>query len=308
MIVIGSINKNSIDNTLPRNKLNSFNLILDNKIIHLEKFKDIGKYGINAIATLNKNEFFYATYDSVFIYNIKKKTSEKLNIPKLGDIHEIDIYNNHLWISNTDYNELVSINLNNNNIKRINLEEIIVRKFDQKFHVNQIFQNKNNQICCLVHHVDGNQTKRILSGKILKNQGNGGIINIETSKFYNLNLKSPHTVTHHKLSKTYFIFDSGNFDLVQFDYDWKKISKLNINGFGRGACLSKNNPNILYACVSKARNRYLKFFDIEKQNENMVLTIDLNNFKIINSLTVPNVEQLSNIYESDFNYLELLNE
>ena len=90
-----------------------------------------------------------------------------------------------------------------------------------KFHCNQIFQGYDDQIYALVHHANGKQLLQKVAKKILKLQGDGGIINLTTGQSFNLKLSAPHNVR--KISEDYWIFSSGDSKIKLF-FSIKKLS------------------------------------------------------------------------------------
>ena len=143
--------------------------------------------------------------------------------------------------------------------------------------------NFKNEKCALIHHVSGWQYYRILFEALVKQQGDGGVLNLDTQEVFPLKLQSPHSVR--LINGNYWIQDSGDRSVKIFDQKWKLLSTIELGGFGRG--------------ISATRKRYLKVIPTGKYLHNRVVAVDLEKRKTSGEVVIPNIEQVDNVYILD---------
>jgi hypothetical protein len=265
LIVFGAPNANINDRFLSRDEVITVQYLnSEMEFKSIPYFSSIGKFGISSICWEEGNPLviFYTT--GVELYRLELRTGEckMLPISYLRDVHEIVVYDDIVWLSNTYYDELVGFSLSENKeVRRIklngcqnNIEEIINRQeiileenHKSKFHTNQVFKAYDDELYALVHHVDGKQLIRRVAQKLLKNQGNGGVLNLANGKTQRLKLKAPHTVR--LIKGNYWIFDSGHAQLNVYNKDWELIKEISMAGWGRGG-LFYINENLFFAGFS----------------------------------------------------------
>ncbi len=307
LLLLGSQNANELDRKLERDEIKPVQYLANKGFKPIDYFNRVGSLGISSMAfNSDFSEIWWATTSRVFNLDLKNNTVNQLHIERLKGIHEMFFEQNSLWISNTFYDEVIEFcTLKNQVIKRIELNsgfihrpEILINKNTRnegvrqnKFHCNQVFRSYKGELMALVHHVNGEQIVKKIAQKLIKSQGNGGVINLENHSTKKLALKAPHTVR--LVKNQYFVFNSGHGTLMIFDLDWQLNQEINIGGWGRGASYCHNN-GWYYCGISALRKRYMSKSD-QAAETNMVVALN-DQFKITEKIKVPAIEQINNLY------------
>ena len=308
IMVIGSLNANPSDREISREDIRSVQLIHPNReISEVSFFHSWGELGMSSMAVHpdDKMKLYFATSSQVFLFNLHANEQTDLQIPNLTDVHEISMVGDELWISNTKHDEIVAYHIRENRVsRRIDLSDFASSTPEEgeggegvevvdKFHCNLIFQGYDGHLYILVHHTSGRQLIKRIAQKFIKSQGNGGVVNIDTKKRYPLNFKAPHSVR--RINGEYWVFDSGHFELKVFDQQWKLKKSINTKGFGRGGEYQPET-GLYYAGVSATRKRYLGLFPGGDSVPNMVQVVKAADYKIEETIMIPNIEQINNVY------------
>lgn len=300
LLVVGSQNLDPADWTMPSEQIRSMQLIDARLQISAIPFFEDWR-GISSVAQHPRDPFilFIANSSEIFEFNLRKKRYELLHIPGIDDVHEISFLDDGLWISNTADDEAVLFDPETHSVaQRIDLRTITPESGESEeiadtFHVNQVFRNFDGDLCALVHHHSGHQEVTLLAEKIVKRQGDGGIVNITNCTAVNLGLKAPHSVR--LVDHNYWVFDSGRCEVKVFTSEWKAITTIPTRGFGRGADYSPRD-NTFYAGISATRRRYLGLIPRGPSVPNMVQVFDTKSFVDLGAISIPNIEQVNNIY------------
>lgn len=308
ILVIGSLNANPADREISRDNIRSMQLIDDqNAITPISFFNTWGELGMSSLCWHPEDPYtlYIASSSEVFRFRLKDNAYDKLEIPNLTDIHEISMIGDHIWISNTKHDEIVSYDVRAGKIgQRINLSDFKSNAPEDgegdegvevvdKFHCNLIFEGYDKDLYILVHHTSGRQLMKRIAQKFIKSQGNGGVVDITAKKRYPLNFKAPHSVR--KINNQYWVFDSGHFELKIFDKSWNFLRTMDTKGFGRGGDLDTDR-NVYYGGVSETRKRYLGLFPGGEAVPNMVQVFSVPDYKLIGSIKIPSIEQINNVY------------
>ncbi|NVJ47611.1 MAG: DUF4915 domain-containing protein [Cytophagia bacterium] len=320
ILILGSVNANPDDRKLKRTDISSIQFMDDKlQVHHTNLLSSWGEFGISSLVFLpgsNRN-FFITTGRSIFYIDTENQSFEQLKIERLRGIHEMNIIDQKLWISNTFYDEVLEYDYINK--KTLNRHQLIPRQkieptearlerdgFERinKFHCNQIFESFDKEIALLVHHTNGVQPVKVLAQKLIKSQGNGGIIYLRSNETIKLKLKAPHSIR--LIKDQYWVFNSGHGELTIFNKDWSPSGTIKVNGWGRGADFI-TDTNILFAGLSAPRSRYFKFLD-DAEKKNRILAIDAGKRKIRKEWVLSKLEQVNNLYLLDRELIELLNE
>ena len=310
LLIVGSLNANHDDRSLSRAETKTVQALDDKgEIQPIIFFDNWGELGVSSIVW-DKNSptiWYLTTGVDLFQIDIATKQIEQIDIPKLRGVHEISLIGGVLWISNTYFDEIISYDLQKKQvIQRLKLkisdhipEHVSEENVDRddttrinKFHCNQLFETYDGDVFALVHHVTGEQLMKRVAQKLIKSQGNGGVLNIVTGENKRLKLKAPHSVR--KVNDQYWIFDSGHAQLNIYDRSWKLIKEVKMAGWGRGGDYSALSE-VYYAGVSAKRKRYLSKVDSDILNQNMLQAFNLHGEEVY-KIPVPNIEQINNLY------------
>ncbi len=306
LLILGSQNSKVEDQDLTRDQIRPVQILRRTGELEEVSFFNLwGKVGVSSIAWHHSNDAELFVSDNENIFRVNSETGEYLvlEIPQLGDIHDIHIYDGILTIANTEYDEVVFYDLQADKVTdRLSLtsfrEELDKTQFAEgqvkdRFHCNQAFLDYNGNLCALIHNITGWQYYRIVLEMLVRRQGDGGVINLETGEIKHLKLQSPHTVR--LINNEYWIQDSSDKSTKIYDKNWKLIDSIETNGFGRGMDFSVDN-NIGYVGVSATRKRYLRVIPTNEKLSNRVMTVDLESKTGLGTYPIPNIEQMDNVY------------
>ena len=242
VLVIGSLNANPDDRDLDRDSIVTVQMLDSDGVLHpVPFFNQWGDLGVSSIAWRDSNPMLWYCTTGIGLHILDLESGElrEIDIPKTRGIHEIAFVGDVLWISNTYYDEIIAfdpateqvlerMHLSPYRTEPENVEEASVDATDvqrvNKFHCNQVFETYEGELYALVHHVTGEQLIRRIAQKLLKSQGNGGVLNIRTGERHRLSLKAPHSVR--KINNQYWIFDSGHMQINVYDRSWKLIHEI----------------------------------------------------------------------------------
>jgi len=306
LLILGSQNSNPADQKLTRDEIRPVQILYRNGLTEpVNFFNDWGKMGVSSIARKkhDSNHLIVSINDELRNLNHKTGEYKKLDIPCIHDLHDIHFIEDSLWISNTEYDEAIEYDTKQDRVlRRISLKKFRTQgeidkndaeKVKDRFHCNQVFRDHDGNLSVLIHHVSGWQYYRILLEKLVKNQGDGGVINLDKEKVIPLKLQSPHSLR--KIDGHYWIQDSGDFSTKIYNKNWELISEIENGGFGRGVDFSEK-ANCVYIGISATRKRYLKVIPTGEYHINKILMIDLNTHQKRDEIPIHHIEQLDNIY------------
>ncbi len=311
ILVLGSLNAKIEDRYHSRSEINPVQIFNDGKITKPSFFDNWGEVGVSSIVyQLHEGIALYLTTgpDLIELRLDENIITTPLEVDNLKDVHEITLIDNLLWLANTGYDEVVALDIKSRKVlHRIQLERFKLKTtlIDKpvsndetesqeidRFHCNQVFKGIDGKLYALVHHTTGKQLLTRIAKRLIKKQGDGGVIDLKTGKGIQLWLKAPHTVRI--VNGEYWIFDSGNEAINVYSSDWRLKNKISTNGWGRGADLSKDG-SLFYAGISEKRARYRESNDLP--NGNMVQVFKTKDGACIGQINVSDgIEQINNIY------------
>jgi hypothetical protein len=131
-----------------------------------------------------------------------------------------------------------------------------------------------------------------IAKKLIKKQGDGGVVDLISGRGVQLWLKAPHTVRI--VNGAYWVFDSGNMTMNVYDRDWRLQRRIPTAGWGRGADLS-GDVRRYYAGISEKRKRYQEKGD--DSGGNMVQVFSAADGDCVGRIPiVSGIEQINNVY------------
>ncbi len=308
LLILGSQNAKEPDQKLKRSEVKPVQILTSGGDLKpVSFFNDWGKVGVSSIAWDHRypQELFVSINDGIRRLNVNTKTYETLELGEIGDLHDINFIDGLLWISNTEYDEAIAYDADSNKVVQRNSLASFRMKLDDakdgeefekvkdRFHCNQVFRDYNGDLCVLIHAINGWLLYRVLFEMLVKKQGDGGVINLDSKQIIPLKLQSPHSVR--KINGEYWIQDSSDLSTKIFDQNWEPADTIKTGGFGRGVDFSENE-NVAYIGLSATRKRYLKVIPTSEYHSNRVLIVDIKQRKKLDEITVPNIEQMDNVY------------
>ncbi len=308
LLVLGSQNSKKEDQKLTRSEVRPVQMLSrDGKLKEISFFNDWGKVGVSSIAWDERfpGELFVSVNDEIRRLDVATNKYETLELGTIGDLHDIHFLGDKLWISNTEYDEAVAYDpVKHEVVRRVSLDEYRwkldsinndeeVEKVKDRFHCNQVFRDYNGDLCVLIHSIHGWLLYRVLFEMLVKKQGEGGIINLETKEVKELKLHSPHSVR--KINGEYWIQDSSGLTTKIFDQNWNQTDTIETGGFGRGVDFSEED-NRVYIGLSATRKRYLRVIPTSEYHSNRIFITTIDERKKLDEISIPNIEQLDNVY------------
>ena len=297
LVVLGSLNANPQDRTLSRDIVVPVQYFDGNSWKPMDYFSKIGELGISSFGIHSKsNKLFFSTGQEIFILNVDSGSLGKLEVDRVKDVHEISVDGDSIWVANTGTDEALEINAITNKLEnRISLKDNSNGDSD-KFHMNQIFFNHEGSSLCLVHHVRGKQFLKQVKGRILKQQGDGGLINLMSKEITGLQLRAPHSVL--SVRDEYWVMNSGNQEINIYDHSWNLKEKLPTVGWGRGAEISFDGI-FVFVGISPIRRRYAGLIKESTTTEPVVQVFHSVSRESIMMIPISGIEQINNLYLID---------
>ena len=315
LLVLGSQNNNPADQKLTREEIRPVQILCrDGRAEPVNFFNEWGKVGVSSIAwkKYDSNPLIVSINDELRKLDYKNGEFKKLDIPGIHDLHDIHFIEDSLWISNTEYDEAIEYDTKHETaIRRISLskfrnqseiDKIDAEEVKDRFHCNQVFRDYDGDLSVLIHHVSGWQYYRILLEKLVKNQGDGGVINLDKEKVIPLKLQSPHSLR--MIDGDYWVQDSGDFSTKIYNRNWELIAEIENGGFGRGVDFSIKEKRV-YIGLSATRKRYFKVIPSGGYHLNRILVVDPESKIKMDEIPVYHIEQLDNVYILDENEVEI---
>lgn len=308
LLVLGSQNSKPEDQKIIREEVRPVQLLKENgNLLPINFFNGWGEVGVSSIAWDDRwpDELFVSINEEVRRLNTKTREFEVLELGIIGDLHDMQFLNDgFLWISNTEYDEAIAYDAEKKEVaKRIPLDEYRwqldridqdeIEKVKDRFHCNQVFEDYEGNKCVLIHSIHGWLLYRVLFEMLVKKQGEGGVINLDTGDVHQLKLQSPHSFR--KINGEYWIQDSSDLSTKIFDANWNHIDTIKTGGFGRGVDFSEDE-DLAYIGLSATRKRYLKIIPSSEYHSNRILVTIIKKRKKLEEIPIPNIEQLDNVY------------
>lgn len=312
IVILGSLNAKEEDRNLCKEDLRSVQLISRDGNCQVNFFNDFGSLGISSLAwsTDDEAKLIFTTGSNLYCLNLETQSVSELAIPDLRDIHEIVYVKSNLYIANTGYDEIICYSPEKHEvISRISLSKFraltsnnninnIEENKKDTFHCNQFFKGLEGDDYALVHNVSGKQGLRRIADKIIKMQGNGGVINLTKNEPIVLDLKGPHTARI--LNEEIWICDSGNSMIKIYNNLWKKTEEIRTRGWGRGAVFDLESDTY-FVGISALRKRYLSQIISQidgnvNLSKNYVQEISISKRVETHLHEIESIEQINNVY------------
>ena len=309
LLILGSQNVKEADQELSRDQIYPVQILhKDKRITPVHFFNNWGDVGVSSIAwhANVKNKLFISINDEIRLLDIKTKKFEILDLGQINDLHDINFIDDELWISNTEFDEAIKFDVKTKEvIERHSLhafrEQLDKRKeineiTKDRFHCNQVFRDYNGDLCVLIHSITGWQYYRQVMETLIRRQGDGGVINLDKKIIHRLKLQSPHSAR--KINGEYWIQDSTDQTTKIFNSKWELKDSFTTGGFGRGVDFSEED-NLAYIGISATRKRYLRVIPTGEKHNNRIMITDIFTKRELETITIPNIEQLDNVYILD---------
>ena len=318
LLVLGSLNAHPQDRKIGRSDVRPVQAIFHGEEASPVSFFDSwGKFGASSFAWHpERPHILYFSTDSgvdatneLLKIDLKEKRVTELPVAGLLDVHEMTVIGETLWISNTASDELVAFDLSREQVSRriklsvqgttpkitAHLTEPPSGKPEvvDRFHCNQMFEGIEGDLYALVHYAVGKQLVRRATQKLVKRQGNGGVINLNTGVVTPLGLKQPHSVR--KVDGHYWILNSGRSAVNVYSPDWGLQKTFSSRGWCRGGNVSQR-LKLFYVGISEIRNRYLDLVPASQLAPNMLQPISVETGLPAGEMRLSGLEQVNDVY------------
>jgi Domain of unknown function (DUF4915) len=301
LVVTGSLSAKPQDRSLDRTEIRSVQIVDQRGARSAPWFDDRGELGVSSfVFAPDADVVLFSTGDDLLELCLGTGELSTRPVPDLVDVHEMVVVDGVVWLANTGRDELVSVPLAGTGPEgeRLSLASFRVDEAEgsdavDRFHVNQAFADRSGSLHCLVHHVAGRQFLRRVAARVVKSQGDGGVLDLATGHRRGLGLSAPHSVRI--VGDRYWVFDSGRATIGVFDDDWRSDGTIATSGWGRGAAVSDDGATV-YAGMSPVRKRYLPFMSGQALTVPAVEAFDTAARRSLGVLELDHVEQVNNVY------------
>ncbi len=205
----------------------------------------------------------------------------------LSDVHELTVDDASLWVPNTGNNELLKVSSNG---------DIEHRPVGAGYHhCNQVFRCVAGRRWVLVHHVHGRQLLRRVAGRVLKSQGDGGLLSLDRMENQELRLAAPHSAR--VVGDENWILDSGRAVVRRYAADWTELGQIPVGGWGRGAHVTPDQSYV-YVGLSPLRRRYQSISQATAVETPEVHVIDVQTQTVVEKWPVDGIDQINGLLVS----------
>jgi hypothetical protein len=309
LVVVGALATKPADRSLERHEIHPVQVFTSDGIEAVRAL-DCGEFGMSSLVIRPHHGVVYGSSGNDFFrLDLDDGKVRDLGLTDLKDSHEVTEVDGTLWIANTGRDEAVAFDLATEKV----VERVPVRSVRgseaaeprapgagetvDRFHANQITRALDGQLYVLVHHVDGKQLVKYVAQRLVKMQGNGGVIELETGRPVALSLSGPHSIETVGPNEQW-ICDSRAGVLRVYDRDWREQAQIACAGWGRGVSMSRRSAEagVVYVGISAIRKRYLQVIPSSQHSQNMVQAFDVARRTLIGETLVPNLETINNVY------------
>lgn len=309
LVVVGALATKPADRILERHEIHPVQVFTSDGIAPVRAL-DCGEFGMSSLVIRPDAGVVYGSSGNDFFrLDLDDGNVSDLGVADLKDSHEVGEIDGTLWIANTGRDEAVAFDLATEKVvDRVPVRSVRGTGTDSesapgsgetvdKFHANQIIRALDGKLYVLVHHVDGKQLVKYVAQRLVKMQGNGGVIELETGRPVALSLSGPHSVETVGANEQW-ICDSRAGVLRVYDRDWREQAQIACAGWGRGVSVSQRAAasGVVYVGISSIRKRYLQVIPSSQHSQNMVQAFDVARRTLIGEMLVPNLETINNVY------------
>ena len=250
IVVVGALATRPPDRNLQRDEIRPVQVFTADGVEPVPAL-DRGEFGMSSLVIRAEAGVVYGSSGNDFFrLDLAGGAITDLGID-LQDSHEVTEIDGELWIANTGRDEAVAFDLATEKVAR----RVAVRSRGNaagaspatdprdtgetvdKFHANQIVRCLDGKLYVLVHHVDGKQIVKYVAQRLVKMQGNGGVIELETGRPVPLALSGPHSIQAVGADEQW-ICDSRAGVLRVYDRGWREHTQIPCAGWGRGVSVS----------------------------------------------------------------------
>jgi hypothetical protein len=307
LVVVGSQAAHRADRSLGRSGIRPVQVLIDDRVEPVPAL-DRGELGMSSLAFRGDGTAYGSSGADLFRVDLDDGRVADLDVDGLKDVHEMTEIDGTLWLANTGCDEAVAFDLATETVvRRVALGlppgEPVAAAPDigdgesgtvDRFHANQIVRALDGRLYILAHHANGKQIVKLVAKRLIKMQGNGGLVDLESRAAVPLSLNGPHSVQVIAPDEQW-ICDSRAGVLRVYDREWREQGQIACAGWGRGVSVSEITGT-MYVGISAIRKRYLHAIPSSQHSENMVQAFDTARRAVVGEARVPHVESVNNVY------------
>jgi sugar lactone lactonase YvrE len=295
LVVVGALATKPADRSLERHQINPVQVFTSDGVEPVRSL-DCGEFGMSSLVIRPEAGVVYGSSGNDFFrLDLDDGKTTDLAIEGVADSHEVTEIDGTLWIANTGRDEAVAFDLATERVvRRVPVGPARGSETVDKFHANQVVRALDGKLYVLVHHVDGKQIVKYVAQRLVKMQGNGGVIELETGRRVALSLSGPHSIEAVGPDEQW-ICDSRAGLLRAYDRDWRERAEIACAGWARGVSVSPSSGRV-YVGISAIRKRYLQVIPSSQHSQNLVQVFDGTARTLIGETRVPHVETINNLY------------
>jgi hypothetical protein len=306
LVVVGSQAAHRADRSLGRSDICPVQVFIGDRVEPVPAL-DRGEFGMSSLAFRGDGTVYGSSGADLFRVDLCRGRVTDLDVAGLKDVHEMTEIDGILWLANTGCDEAVAFDpATGTVVRRValgpapgdNVAPVPDRDGEgetvDRFHANQIVRALDGRLYILAHHANGKQIVKLVAKRLIKMQGNGGLVDLESRAAEALSLNGPHSVQVIAPDEQW-ICDSRAGVLRIYDRDWREQEQVACAGWGRGVSVSELTAT-LYVGISAIRKRYLHAIPTSQHSANMVQAFDIARRAIVGEALVPHVESVNNVY------------
>ncbi len=285
IVVVGGTASHRDDRRIDPAALRPIQAVRDGNMLPVTKFPCPPGRGVSNVVDAG-GFLIWSSGDDLMRTELDGAT-RSLPVDDLSDVHELTLVDDAVLIANTGRDEVVAFDPN--------AEAVIGRHRlgVGPYHLNQAFAGLDGGRYGLVHHVSGRQLHRRVSGRLLKMQGDGGVISLDDGTAIPLRLTAPHSAR--TVGGELWILDSGRARIVRYDERWRECGTIGLSGWGRGAVLDAHRR--LWVGVSPLRPRYRGFVHGGAVERPAIEVIDTEVCAVVERFEVGAMDQISGVHD-----------
>lgn len=204
------------------------------------------------------------------------------------DVHELTVDGDQLLMANSGQEEVVVVDTSGSAPAEKGRDRIA----EGILHLNQVFVGLDGHRYGLVHHVGGRQLTRRIAGRLLKQQGDGGVIRLDDGHRVPLRLTAPHSAR--RVGDEMWVADSGRSRVVRYDVEWNVTGSFPVAGWGRGACVI---DSVYWIGLSPLRPRYRGFVEGRAVTAPELQAIDIESRTVVDRFELDGIDQVNGVHE-----------
>lgn len=300
LVVTGSLAAKEADRTHGRDAIHPVHVVDVGGTRTVEGLDGFGEFGVGALVVAPDGaSALCSDGDRLWSLDLVAGGATELPVRDLVDVHEIEVDGDVLLLANTGRDELVELDAAGRELDRVPLAGFraatpAAEGAVDRFHANQFLRGPGGRRWALVHHVEGYQLLRKAATKVLKVQGDGGLVALDDGERRALRLTAPHSVT--AVGEGWWIFDSGRSEVRRYDGALGHVGTAPTGGWGRGAAVDEAR-GVVWAGMSPIRRRYLGV--VPGPHVDVPCTVEAlraSDAASLGAVAIPDVEQVNNVY------------